>query len=63
MRRGVAKICSELVALRLLYTVIPIIKTKLKVVCFLRAGHSSLDDLNDFTQNAFKPRQLFNDIR
>ena len=40
-RRGVAKKYSKLVALRLLYTVMPITKfeKKLKVVCFLRAGH------------------------
>ena len=37
-RRGVIKINSELVALRLLCTVMPITKN-LKVVCFLRAGH------------------------
>ena len=41
MHRGVAKINSELVALRLLYIVMPITKLekKLKVFCFLRAGH------------------------
>ena len=38
-RRGVAKVHSKVVALRLLYTVMPITNKKLKVVCFLRASH------------------------